>query len=114
MQDALDKLSPELKEVFTPFFDEHKRLHDDHKRLQMENVLLREQLRLALIDKYGPRSEKLSDEQLDLLEGEPSVTSAEVEQEAVQADPPKTKRKRQKKHPGRTRFVPARQQASIR
>jgi len=94
MQDALNQLSPELKEIFSPLFD-------DNKRLQIENVLLREQLRLALIDKYGPRSEKLSDGQLEFLQGEPSVTSAEVEQEGAQAEEPKTKRECKKKHPGR-------------
>jgi len=95
MQDALDKLPPELRDVFAPFLD-------DHQRLQRENALLREQVRLLLIDKYGPRSEKLSDEQLELLQGEPSVVGDEVDQEADRTGPPPKRRKRpQKDHPGR-------------
>jgi transposase len=91
MQDAIDQLPSELK-VYV-------------QSLQHENLLLRQQLRLARIDKYGQRSEKLSDNQLELLEGELSVTSAEIAQEATQAEenvstPPKTKRK----HPGRAGF----------
>lgn len=77
MQEALDKLSPDLKEIFT-------RLFVDHQRALAENALLRQQIRLLRLEKFGPRSEKLSDGQLELLEGEPSVSSAEVEQEAQQ------------------------------
>lgn len=44
--------------------------------------LLREELRLALIKKYGAKSEKLSDAQLQLLELEPGVHAAEIETEA--------------------------------
>jgi hypothetical protein len=43
--------------------------------------VLEERLRLVRIDKYGPGSEKLSDAQLELLELEPGVSSAEVEAE---------------------------------
>ena len=78
MQDALDKLSPELKEVFLPFFK-------DHQRLLTENKLLKDELRLLRIQKYGPRSEKLNDAQLELLESEPGVNQAEVESEIGQA-----------------------------
>ena len=52
------------------------------------------------IEKYGPGSEKLSDAQLELLELEPGVSSAEVEAESERAQlklPLKTARK----HPGR-------------
>lgn len=100
MQDALDKLSPELKEIFTQVLN-------DQKRLQAENTFLRQELRLLRIEKYGPKSEKLSDEQLELLEGEPSVSRAEVEQEAQQPAAPLTPTvkkpadKPKKKHPGR-------------
>jgi hypothetical protein len=40
--------------------------------------VLEERLRLVRIEKYGPGSEKLSDAQLELLEVEPGVSSAEV------------------------------------
>ena len=44
--------------------------------------VLEERLRLVRIEKYGPGSEKLSDDQLELLELEPGVSSAEVEAES--------------------------------
>jgi len=44
--------------------------------------VLEERLRLQRIAKYGAGSEKLSDEQLDLLELEPGVSTVEVERKA--------------------------------
>jgi|SRR5260370_274723 len=44
--------------------------------------VLEERLRLVRIEKYGPGSEKLSDAQLELLELEPGVSSAEVKAES--------------------------------
>ena len=44
--------------------------------------VLEERLRLVRIEKYGPGSEKLSDAQLELLELEPGVSSAEVQAES--------------------------------
>jgi hypothetical protein len=44
--------------------------------------VLEERLRLVRIEKYGPGSEKLSDDQLELLELEPGISSAEVEAES--------------------------------
>jgi transposase len=56
--------------------------------------------RLVRIAKYGPGSEKLSDAQLELLELEPGVSSAEVQAESERPPlQPSTKTKRQ--HPGR-------------
>ena len=40
-------------------------------RSEKENRLLRELLRLMRVEKYGPASERLSDNQLELLEQEP-------------------------------------------
>ena len=40
---------------------------------------LKGQLRLLLIKKYGPGSEKLNDAQLSLLELEPGVSQSEVQ-----------------------------------
>ena len=45
--------------------------------------VLEERLRLVQIEKYGPGSEKLCDAQLELLELEPGVSSAEVQAETV-------------------------------
>ena len=47
--------------------------------------VLEERPRLVRIEKYGPGSEKLSDAQLELLELEPGVSSAEVEAESERA-----------------------------
>ena len=49
-------------------------------RLKIQS--LEERLRLELIAKYGPKSEKLNDAQLRLLELEPGVSTAEVEAES--------------------------------
>jgi transposase len=67
---------------------------------------LEERLRLELIRKYGPKSEKLSDNQLQLLDLEPGVSSEEVEAESrrdpLPASAPSTKANNKKrKHPGR-------------
>jgi hypothetical protein len=47
--------------------------------------VLEERLRLLRIEKYGAGSEKLSDAQLELLELDPGVSSAEVEAESERA-----------------------------
>ena len=54
-------------------------------RSEKENRLLRELLRLMRVEKYGPASERLSDEQLELLEQEPGVSAAEVQAESERA-----------------------------
>ena len=41
-----------------------------------------EMLRLERLKKYGPKGEKLSEEQVELLELEPGVHAQEVEKEA--------------------------------
>lgn len=76
--------------------------------------LREEQLRMARMDKYGPRSEKLSASQLQLLDLEPGVQLAEVEAEAsrqesekkVDAAPEGKQRKKRgaysRVHPGRS------------
>jgi len=62
--------------------------------------VLEERLRLVRIEKYGPGSEKLSDEQLELLDLEPGVSSAEVQAES-QREQLKLPIKAARKHPGR-------------
>jgi transposase len=62
--------------------------------------VLEEKLRLIRIEKYGPGSEKLSDVQLELLELEPGVSSAEVKAES-ERDQLKLPLKPRRKHPGR-------------
>jgi transposase len=70
------------------------------QRLEIEYRILRELRRLDLLEKYGPSAEKLSDEQLELLELEPGVSQEEVQAESERAQlklPLRTARK----HPGR-------------
>ena len=55
------------------------------QRLQLSELrvqLLEDKLRQQRIAKYGPGSEKFSDAQLELLELEPGVSSAEVQAES--------------------------------
>ena len=71
--------------------------------------VLEERLRKQRIDKYGKRSETLSDLQLELLDLEPGVSSEEVEAEsqreplaaAAEDKPQDHIQKSRKKHPGR-------------
>lgn len=68
---------------------------------ESENKLLREEIRLLRIEKFGPKSDQLSDSQLELLEGEPSVTVEEIETEARRTPAEKRELKPRKAHPGR-------------
>jgi transposase len=79
------------------------------KQLEWANLKilsLQEELRLERIRKYGAKSEKLSDAQLELLETEPGVSTAEVEAESTREPlPPSTPRTTaesgKRRHPGR-------------
>jgi len=63
---------------------------------------LEEQARLARIKKYGAAAEKLSDAQLDLLEGEPGVSNVEVQAESEREPVAAPKaRPARRPHPGR-------------
>jgi transposase len=62
---------------------------------------LKGQLRLLLIKKYGPGSEKLNDAQLSLLELEPGVSQSEVQAESVRGPLPASTRRKPRPHPGR-------------
>lgn len=76
-------------------------LERELKWAQLKIQSLEERWRQHLIKLYGPKSETLSNLQLDLLEEEPSVTRDEVEAEASREPlPPKATRER-KPHPGR-------------
>jgi transposase len=71
---------------------------------ELKIQLLEERLRKKLIEKYGPKSDALPSAQLELLELEPGVSSAEVERESrsetLEAITAKTQKRRQA-HPGR-------------
>ena len=69
---------------------------------ELKIQVLEERLRLKRIQKYGPGSEKLTSEQLELLELEPGVSTAEVRAESAREPVPgRPAEKRVRKHPGR-------------
>ena len=87
------------------------------KQLQWATLkiqVLEEQLRLERIKKYGPKSEKLSVGQLELLEGEPGVCADEVEAESerepMAATPPASPEQNGASNTRRRRAHPGRQQ----
>ena len=86
----VDRLTGSTREQLIDYLAESavrlKTLEEDLQHAHLENRYLRELLRLARIEKYGPGSEKLSEEQLALLELEPGVSQAEVEAESERAN----------------------------
>jgi transposase len=106
--ELIEQLKRQLAEpLFAAVSDQFSNLQNSvlsyQNKLQYAELkirLLEERLRLVRIAKYGPGSEKFSDAQLELLELEPGVSSAEVQAESERpAVRPSTKIKRQ--HPGR-------------
>lgn len=89
-------------------------IEQEWSRLALENRLLRELIRQMRIEKYGPKSEQLSDRQLALLDLEPGVAAEEIETEAQRSgeesegleDPAATPKPARRPHPGR-RELPA-------
>jgi transposase len=82
------------------------RLKKELEWANLKIVALQEQLRLERIRKYAAKSEKLSDAQLQLLEAEPGVCTAEVEAEAAREPIPasvshSTGDSGKRRHPGR-------------
>jgi transposase len=68
-------------------------------RLKIQALI--EELRAERIAKYGPKSETLSNLQLELLDQEPGVTREEVEAEARREAIPERPPRERKPHPGR-------------
>jgi transposase len=69
---------------------------------ELKIQVLEERLRLKRIEMYGPGSEKLSNEQLELLDLEPGVSTAEVQAESAREPlPARAAEKRVRQHPGR-------------
>jgi len=74
------------------------------QRLQFAELqvqVLQDKLRLQRIAKYGPGSEKLTNQQLELLELEPGVSNLEVAAEGEREALPATPDRKKRKHPGR-------------
>jgi len=85
-----------------------QQLHSTTLELQwayLKIQVLEQRLRLQRIQKYGPASEKLSDAQLELLELEPGVSSAEVQAESEREPlPASTGSQKRRPHPGRQKL----------
>jgi transposase len=75
------------------------------RRLEVENELLKEEVKRLRMAKYGVKSDQLNEEQLSLLDEEPGVVCAEVESEGARREEEKQDAARQKRqprqHPGR-------------
>jgi transposase len=101
MTELLDRLPSHLRPAFEQALAENK---EARVRLEIENKLLKEEIRLMRIGKYGPKSEQLSDGQLELLESEPGVSAGEIESEADRTEGEKRDvgQPRERRHPGRT------------
>jgi transposase len=82
LEQLLEKLPTGVIEQLT---DDWQKQSEALARSEKENRLLRELLRLMRVEKYGPASERLSDQQLELLEQEPGVSEAEVRAESERA-----------------------------
>src|SRR3974377_2550733 len=92
--------APWLKAVSDQFQDTVLAYENKLHYAELKIQVLEERLRLQRIAKYGPGSEKLSDEQLELLELEPGVSRVEVEAES-QREPLPPKGKPPRRTPGR-------------
>jgi transposase len=90
LQAALMQVGGRARAVVEPvaqrLIDHTTRLEERVKRLEWELKAREEQLRLDRIRKYGPRGEKLSHDQVMLLDLEMSVSAGEVEKEAALPD----------------------------
>ena len=94
--------------------EQQKQLRSQRSELdyaQLKIRILEERLRRQRIERYGSKSETLSDFQLELLDLEPGVSSEEIEAESrreplaaentAEASEPKHTGKPRPKHPGR-------------
>jgi transposase len=113
---SLDQVRGSVSAVFEKLTLVISRHEGRIAHLELELKLREEQLRLARIQKYGPRGEKLSHDQMLLLDLEPGVQASEVEKESQlpdaekQLNVPATRAKGlgqrakrySKVHPGRT------------
>jgi transposase len=99
--ELLQKLPGGLR---TPIEEELQRLEAEVHRLTLANKCLHERMRLVLIEKYGAKSEQLTDAQLQLLQDEPGVSRGEVELEAQLPEPEKAEaaKVQKRRHPGRS------------
>jgi len=102
----LDPLPAAVRQALENLESENALLRHERDRLQTVVQLQAEQIRLYNFKLFGPRSEQLSPDQMQLLQAEISLTQGEVEQEAQRppaekaAPRPRVKIPRPQ-HPGR-------------
>src|SRR5260370_12818499 len=97
-EELLEQLKSELPE---PLFATVSKKFLALQYAELKIQVLEERLRLKRIQMYGPGSEKLTNEQLELLELEPGVSTAEVQAErAREPVPGRPAAKRVRQHPG--------------
>lgn len=80
---ASDTLPEPLRAAFAGIAAERDEAVLARKSLEIEVKLLKEMIRLLRLKQYGPKSEKLTDAQLSLLDLEPGVAAPEVAAEAA-------------------------------
>ena len=102
---ALKRALRQERDDFTKMQQELAKRDRELAWAMLKNQVLEARLRKLLLAKYGPSSEKLSDQQLSLLELEPGVSQEEVQAEA-QRDQEELKHRPKRKsdakpHPGR-------------
>jgi transposase len=90
--------------LFTAVSDQLTQFQNKLQYAELKIRVLEERLRLHRIAKYGPGSEKLTNEQLELLELEPGVSNEEVEAEGQREPLPAAPKRR--RHPGRQTLPP--------
>jgi len=112
----MDELQQKMKANEQALSEKETELARKDQALQAAEAIieqLKEALRLERIRKYGKQSETLSDLQLELLDGEPAVSSDEIATEAAagtlpQPEPEKTgeqkPRRKNQQHPGRNQL----------
>jgi transposase len=87
LRSSIDGIIHGLKQSFGERLEQRdaeiKQRDTEIARLKFDLKLREEQLRLMRLDKYGPKSEKLSPSQLLLLDLEPGVQAAEIDKEAA-------------------------------
>src|SRR5260370_40195272 len=100
---AFDELLEQLKsELPEPLFATVSKKFLALQYAELKIQVLEERLRLKRIQMDGPGSEKLTNEQLELLELEPGVSSAAVQAECWREPVPlRQEEKRDRKQPGR-------------
>jgi transposase len=106
--ELIEQLQQQLHQAEGKLQSTASQLQNTENKLQYAELKIRvleERLRLVRIAKYGASSERLSDEQLELLELEPGVSNVEVQAESQRPTIPPPPHQR-RKHPGRQQLPP--------